>query len=68
MEIGFLLIYSAVAWYFLTQLQNKSGIAFFGSLSDYFIKKLIICFLFGWIIIPSALIILVLKKLLNTNK
>lgn len=68
MGIIFMIAYCAISWYFLTQLQNKSGIVFFASLSDYFMKKLIVCFLLGWIIIPISLLRLIFKKLLGSKQ
>lgn len=57
------ILYVILAWYFLAYFQNHLKIGFIGSLSDYFVYKVIICFVLGWVIIPIGLIVMILAKM-----
>ena len=57
-----MLIYAIFSWMAVTKIQNSSGIVFFASLSDYFLKKLMICLFLGWLAIPISLLMLLFSK------
>lgn len=61
MELILLVIYTVVAWSMLSSLQRDMGIAYFGSLQDYFFGKVVICVFLGWVIIPFGLLRKALK-------
>jgi hypothetical protein len=56
MQLVLVIVYVVVAWHFLNVCQRKMGIFYFGKASDYFVYKLILAALLGWIIIPIGLI------------
>jgi hypothetical protein len=59
----FVIIYLIIAYCCLTSLQNKAGIFYFGTFSDYFFGKLVISLFFGWLAIPIWIIAKLIGKL-----
>lgn len=57
------IIYVIVAYHCLSALQQRAGIFYFGSLSQYFMTKFFAAVIFGWAIIPIWIIAKLLGKL-----
>ena len=50
------LIYTIIAYNCLSTLQRKAGYFYIGSISQYFMGKVVIAAFLGWVIIPIWLI------------
>lgn len=58
-----IILYIIVSYFCLTSLQNRMGIFYFGTFSDYFFSKVFIALFLGWAVVPIWIIAKLIGKI-----